>query len=636
MANEWFRSALRNLYAVKDKAFGKQIFQSHYGHLLKEFFRIGITHVLGLPPDQGIRNLVYDVPERPLKFAKPYSASDFNLVLVQSPLPANLRHKRIIPLNLTYLAAYVLEKIPEVNVAILDCQLNNYNYFTALKQILGQRLDMVCIGLWTVQGTFAYSLAEAVKKELPQTTVVLGGVHPTVCPDDAVQHGDYLVLHEGEQTFAELVQALKDGKDPKAQAIKGIAWNDPEKGLVKTESRELIKDLNTLPFPALDLLEVCAYDMPLHVIGGVRLPIIASRGCPYDCAFCASPLIWQKKVRWRSAENVVAEMKEIIKKYKINYFHFWDDNFTLGRKFVTDFCTLVIRENLDIKWVCLDRAEHITRNHDLLPLMKNAGCVGVEIGMESANPDTFLYINKNQELTAVQEANKYLREAQLAPLYTCMAMNPGETINGYYLQKRSLDKMQEGLPWFQFFHPFPFPLYIGQFATPYPNTGFAKQTEELGMIIRDHPEDRFHHQINFIPTSLLSDVPLKNQRSLTSANKRLLIYAFWRGMWVWFDRENSLEGIQVKLREINSFINWYWERTNGKRTVAQLAQLVVQDLNFPVSKAHRFTAFLTYLLGQLGWIRSSLHNVEEKISPVSMKLTWDCELQLRQVLLLTR
>ncbi|NLI76247.1 MAG: B12-binding domain-containing radical SAM protein [Candidatus Riflebacteria bacterium] len=621
------------VYRWKNSAWGLKLQQLPFVHALKELFRIGVGHVLGAPPDRNLRDLFHERRVGELTFARPVAADDFTLVLIQPPLPANRRHKRIVPLGLAYLASFIGREVPRVNGAILDAQLNDLNLFECLSLLRRHRVDAVGITSWTVQFPFVQRLVQGIRQEMPGVKVVLGGVHPSVRPGEAAAIADAVVMFEGEETFAELLRAMVDGDPGRWPAIRGLAYRDAEGRFCQNPRRERIGDLDRLPFPALDLLDIHAYDMPLHVLGGERLPIIASRGCPYDCSFCVSPVLWERKVKWRSAANVLAEMQEIGRKYGIRFFHFWDDNFTLGREFVREFCTRVLEAGMDIKWVCLDRAEHLVRNADLLPLMKRAGCVGIEIGMESANPDTYLFINKQQGFDEVQKANAVMRETGLAPLYTCMAMNPGETINGYHLQKRALDRMQEGLPWFQFFHPLPFPLYIGQFATPYPDTGFARQVGTEGRLLADSPEDTFHHQINFVPRSLLDDVPLRNAPALPAAVKRLVLYAFWRALWLPFDRENSLPSLKARLREANRFLIWFWDRANGKRPLDQISTLACQELNFPDHKACRFCALAAYLLGQLGWIRSAVHNVAEPIRPIPMALPLELELQLRQVLL---
>src|SRR3989338_6475585 len=164
------------------------------------------------------------------------------------------------------------------------------------------------------------------------------------------------------------------------------------------------------------------------------MPVIGSRGCPYNCSYCVSPLIWLREVRWRSPENVIEELKEIIKKFQIPQFHFWDDNFLLNREYVIGLCEGILKENLKIKWIGLTRASHVQKNKDLIDLLAKAGCIGLEVGIESANPETFLQIHKEENLAVIEEIAKLQKDNGMYPLFTYMAFNPGETINGYYLQ----------------------------------------------------------------------------------------------------------------------------------------------------------------------------------------------------------
>jgi len=360
--------------------------------------------------------------------------------------------------------------------------------------------------------------------------------------------------------------------------------------------------------------------MPLHVIGGERMPIIGSRGCPYECSFCASPLLWKRRVRFRSAENIVEEMKYVIKEYGIKLFHFWDDNFTINRKYVMDVCNAIIEENLCIQWVCLDRAEHITKNADLLPLMRKAGCIGVEIGLESANPDTFIHIHKNQAIEASKDAIKDLNAADIKPLYTCMVFNPGESIVGYYLQKEFLDLAQEGHEWFEHFHPFPYPLYIGQFATAYPGTRFHEEIKDLALPLLEDWEDRYHHQINSIPHSLLDDVPVRNIDKLSEYHYFIFLDAVRTGFWTTFPGNSSREELANKLYDVWRFLYPFFKQCDGRFTVRQIAILLADYLNFSLTKSLRMTAYAVYIFAQLGLIRSALYHTDLKIKEKTVKI----------------
>ncbi len=554
----------------------------------------------------------------------------FSVLLIQVPLPANQRHKRIIPLGISYLASYLMREQPEVNVGILDAQVQSLNYYQTLSKTLERNWDVIGISYWTVQAQFARNLTRAIKSARPDAFVVHGGVHPTIKPDEALDAGaDCVVLNEGEITFTELVDARRHGR-PTAD-IAGIAFKrDGE--LVRTDPRPFIHDLDSIPYPAWELLPIEKYKMPLHVVGGERMPVIGSRGCPYACAFCCSPLIWKRRVRWRDPAKVVDEMEALNERYGFTYFHFWDDNITMNESYIRGLCNELIDRKLGFRWVGLDRAEHLNRHPDVLKLMQQAGCVGIEVGVESANPDTLLHIHKNQAVDENYIALKNQREAGLYPLYTCMAFNPGESIVGYYLQKQFLDEAQRGHDWYEHFHPFSFPLYMGQFSTPYPGTELHDEAPHLGMVLLDDPEERYHHRINFIPNSLLDDVPLRTIDKLTPEYYYLYLLAVWTALYTVFDHNNPRQEIVDYLYDAWRLLNALFARATGRFTVRQLALRISEELNFPMTKSFRLTAFTVYIFAQLGVFRSAVSHLDVEVAPVCYAIPADKKWQIAEFL----
>jgi radical SAM superfamily enzyme YgiQ (UPF0313 family) len=536
----------------------------------------------------------------------------FNILLIQLPFPANRRHKRIIPMGLAYLASSLIKKVEGVNVGVLDAQVYSLGYDEIMAEIISKKWELIGITYWTVQSQFAFNISKAIRTYNNNIIIVHGGVHPTLSPEEALEYADYCVLHEGEETFPELVDCIMNDKS--IENVKGIAYKRNDK-VVYTPPRPFIENIDDIPFPAWHLLPIEKYNMPLHITGGQRLPIIDSRGCPYNCSFCCSPLLWKRKVRWRSGKNIVSEMKEIIDKYGINQFHSWNDNFTLNKEFVEDLCNEIIREGLDIKWVCLDRAEHVNRHSYLLKLMKKAGCVGMEIGVESVNPDTFLYIHKDQAVGETKKAVQNLKEAGLYPLYTCMVFNPGETITGYYVQNQYLNTIQEGFEWFEYFHPFPFPLYIGQFSTPYPGTKFFEEADKQGLVLIEDNVDRYHHQINFIPNSLLDDVSVRVVEHLAEEDVLLFLRAVYTGFWADFPGKSMKRELSNRLYEVYRFIHPFFKKCNGELTVRQIAIQLSDYLNIRFTRSVRLTAYAVYIFAQMGLIRSALYHTEVEIEP---------------------
>ena len=539
------------------------------------------------------------------------------VILVQSPLPANERHKKIMPLGLAYLASYLRREEPDLTIRIVDAQAGDMSTGEVVEEVLGHARpgDVVGLGYWTCQAPNAYEISDGLLRAGRDLTIVHGGIHCTIFSEEALSHADYCVLHEGELTFADLVRALQRGLD--IRNVEGIAYRDGAE-VRRTAPRQFIEDLDLLPFPAWDLLDMEKYDSPLHVVGGNRLPVVGSRGCPYGCTYCGSPFMWKRSIRWRSPENVFAEMKASIEKLHLDQFHFWDDNLMLNREYVEKLCRLIVGEELSIKWTGLTRASHVAKNADLLGLMKKAGCIGLEVGIESANPETFQAINKEEKLKIIEEVGRLHKSNGMSPLFTFMAFNPGETISGYYEQARFIDGLISDLPWYDYFHMFPFPLYVGQFCTPHPGTKLHEDAREAGEVLADSWDDYYHHQINFVPRSLLQDVPVKNARELGGLHYELCNFVIQVAFWSDFNVSKSLDSKRKTLARYRGFLTLFWRYCNGRNTMEGICARAASRAGLDRREAIRFGALTSLVLGQLGVIKSAVYDGTRERKVVSV------------------
>ncbi len=542
-----------------------------------------------------------------------YTNFEFNILLVQLPLPSNKRVKRIVPMNLLYLASYLLKNLSGINVAILDGQAQDLYYPDIMAACTQRKWDLIAIGYWTVQYYLANNLTKALKMACPETIIVHGGVHPSLFPEDSLEHADYCIIGEGEEALALLVKSLST-RSVMLEEISGLAFKNISGKIIKNNVQPLSYDLDLLPLPAWDLINISEYKIPLHITGAPMLPIIGSRGCPYDCIFCVSPQIWHRRVRHRSPESIVEEMEYIEHKLGVRAFHFWDDNLLLIPDRIEKLCDLILRRKLDIEWIGLSRAEHINRAKSLLPLMRKAGCIGIEVGIESVNPKNYIDINKHQDFEEVRTALYAQKEAGLYPLFTYMAFNPGETISGYYFQKDFLDELQSGLEWFKYFHYFTYPLYLGQFCTPYPGTPLHERSDQLGITLLDEWEDRHHHQINFIPNTLLDDVPLLATNKIPVEYiylyLRAILTAFWNDFRSSGNTKEYSDNLQIYWRLLAPFL----AKCNGEFTLRQIIVKLARECSINYNTIARATSFCVYIFGQLGLIRSGLYISSEKMS----------------------
>ncbi len=534
-------------------------------------------------------------------------SNKLNILLIQPPLPANMRHKKVLPLSLGYIASYLQKNSAGINVEILDALVLNMSYAGVVKEIFRKKRDVVGITFWTAQVPFVYNLAKAIRRENPDTTIIFGGVHTTCCPKEAAKFADYCVLHEGEETFCELLECIRNKKSP--HKIKGLAYIKNGE-FIQTSPRRFIDNLDDIPFPAWDLLPLERYDTPLHVVGGRRMPIVGSRGCPYNCSFCVSPYMWKQRVRWRSPENVVCEIMELIERYGIRQFHFWDDNLLMNKEYIEGLCTRIIDNRLDIRWVGITKGSYITAHPEIMGLLKESGCIGLEIGIESADPDTFLNIRKEENLRDLEEACRLQKEHGMYPLFTYMSLNPGENITTYYLQAKFIDKILSGLPWYDFFHHLPFAVYVGQFCTPHIGTELHENAENLGMVLAEGWEEYNHHTINFVPNSLLNDVPLKTIEQLRESDYVICTEAAWGWMYELDPREESLSLQMAKRCTFLRFVSEFFSRCNGSMSLKDIAREMSENSDIGFKKSIQYSVLITIVLSQLGVIRSALFNTE--------------------------
>jgi radical SAM superfamily enzyme YgiQ (UPF0313 family) len=493
------------------------------------------------------------------------------LLLVHPPFAlANRRHKKTMPMGLLALGSYLRRAFPDLQVELVDAHIDNIQPAKVIEGIRRRHYDLVCLTAWTPQTPMAYAIADAVRAE-GSAGVVLGGVHATLCPDEAINHADFLVAGEGELPLAGLVAALRGGDDP--SAVPGVATHPGQ-----DPGRQVLDDLDRIPFPAWELLpDWRRYDFPLHVVGGYRFPIMGSRGCPFSCTFCSSPLMWNRQVRWHSPEYVAAQMVESHRRYGVNQFHFWDDNLLMKRGHMEELCNLLLSSGVDFKWLGLSRASDINRRKDILPLMKRAGCVGMEIGIESFTQHSADLTGKGEATWAMAQAAENLMDAGLAPLYTHMLFTPGEDLASYPAKRKFLERINAKVP----------PHLrsdggLGQLTTPHRGTAFAAQARELGMVLSHENGHFVHHRVNFIPDSLLDDRPRRLTATSGSPYPFLRMIVDYVHDWTLKDMENYV-----------LVHDYLWENLDGTGTVRDLADRAAA--RFPQlsrEQAVRFTALV--------------------------------------------
>ena len=256
-------------------------------------------------------------------------------------------------------------------------------------------------------------ISDAITKVEDRPRYIIGGHGPSPEPEYFLKKtgADAVVIGEGEISTPNLLSAFETGDD--LRNVKGIGFMDENGECVVTDRQPLIQDLDTIPFPAYDLFPIDYYSllrMP-HINNSDRcLPIISSRGCPYRCNFC---YIMDEGIRLRSPENVVQEMRLLHEDYGITYFAFADELTMVSPQRTKDLCNAFIESGLDIRWDCNGRLNFA--KPEILDLMKKAGCVFINYGIESYDDASLKKMNKNLTVEQITVGIENTLEAGISP-----------------------------------------------------------------------------------------------------------------------------------------------------------------------------------------------------------------------------
>ncbi len=324
------------------------------------------------------------------------------------------------PLGLLQVAGY-LEQHSRHRVEVVDAQVEELTYEQLRGIVSEKRPDVVGITAMTLTLIDVLKTTRLVKEVDEGIRVVIGGPHAHIFPHETLNMPgvDYIVLGEGEVTFAELLDRIHD---PTAlESVRGIAFRHNGQHRV-TPARELIDNLDELPFPARHLTPYRSYSSLL----AKRAPVttmFTSRGCPYRCAFCDRPNLG-KRFRYRSAMSVVDEMEECVN-LGIREFLVYDDTFTINRQRVFDICDEILRRKLDIGWDIRTRVDRI--DEAMLHRLKQAHCERIHYGVEAGTEKILRVLQKGITLEQVRQAFAATKKAGISTLAYFMIGSPTET-----------------------------------------------------------------------------------------------------------------------------------------------------------------------------------------------------------------
>ncbi|MBI5049224.1 MAG: cobalamin B12-binding domain-containing protein [Deltaproteobacteria bacterium] len=443
------------------------------------------------------------------------------------------------PLGIAGIAAYLKER--GYAVGLVDALALDMTDEDICRYISSHKPKIVGLSALTSMFHRALALASVIRQQFPETLTVIGGQHATIMGEKVFRETtcfDILVSGEGELTTLELMEIYKNTNYDREKLlhslllkhIKGVIFKK-DNSIVRTQPRKPIADIDSLPFPARDLLPMDRYiPLPNQY---KRLPVVhmvSTRGCPYPCSFCSASAVFGKKVRQKSPERVISEIKHVMERYKAREISFWDDTMTINKNWIMEFCDRIISEKIDITWTCYGHVNTVTK--EVLLKMKKAGCFNIFYGYEAGDQMLLDLISKGTTLDKIRQVNQWTKEAGIEIRASFMLGLPGETPE---LARKTMGFAIELEPDYAQF----------SLTTPYPGTTLWQQAKVYGNLKTDFSEYHGWSAV-FLPHGY------KNREELSSMEKEAMRRFYFRPRYI-LNQLKKIKNIVDLIRYVKGF-----------------------------------------------------------------------------------
>lgn len=324
--------------------------------------------------------------------------------------PISDMHVVLPPIGLGYLASYCQREIPDIDLKILDCNRERYNQGRFERYVRDFKPDVIGFTAFSMEIDSALRLAAISKEALKGVITVIGGPHASAVPRSVLSNVsiDYIFRGEAERGFSYFLKNFYSAERLNAPGLgyrngKDIILNQPE----------LIDDLDSIPFPDYKKMGLEKYPKMYFMKRFPAAPIMSSRGCPFNCTFCAGHKISGRGWRPRSVENIIKEIAFLHKEYGIKEIDFWDDNFTLNKARTEEFCRALKTLGKDFIWWCPNGVHLNTLDREILLRMKESGCYAIAFGIESGSERIQKDMKKGLSFEKLEEMVEFSRKIGL-------------------------------------------------------------------------------------------------------------------------------------------------------------------------------------------------------------------------------
>ncbi|MFC1631915.1 B12-binding domain-containing radical SAM protein [Candidatus Omnitrophota bacterium] len=436
------------------------------------------------------------------------------------------------PISLAYIAALLREN--DCDVFLNDCIVEEINEDQTIDIIKKINPDLVIINTATASIKNDLAMADLIKKLDPRIKTAALGIHVSSLPEESLNMAaglDFIIRGEPELTSLELIQAMRDKKD--LSLVEGISFKRNGQ-VLSNKDRSLIRDLDSLPFPAWDLIEPGNYPMPFT--DRPFLLLMSGKGCPYACTFCPAEPYYGKKVRLRSPQSLVDEMAWLKDKFGVKDFLIWSETFTFSRDFVNAVCNQIKLRKLEVSWVCNSRVDTVSL--EMLKNMKTAGCWMVGFGVESGAQEILDRAKKETTIEQIRNAVSLTKEAGLEVTAHVIFGLPGETAQ----TARATIDFIKGLD-----------IDFAQFycVVPWPSTKIYQEAKQKNWLLSDD-WSLYEQNYSVLNTDTISAEEVVKYR------KQAIREFYFRPKIVWrtLRRIKSLKELKLFLGMLREFLTW--------------------------------------------------------------------------------
>lgn len=412
--------------------------------------------------------------------------------------PFGVADEIIPPISLGLLATQIRKSH---NVKILDALKERMGASAVSEFIVSERFDVVGFQAWSKDIYEIKSTCEKIKTLRPEVITIIGGIHPTMVSKGILKFFgdclDYAYKGEGEIGFKMFLESIESGKTATGdlERIPGLVWKDDT--AIRVNENHFITDLSGLGFPAWDLMPPSSYPKAPHGAFYKNFPvapIIVTRGCPFSCTFCSAKTASGGKLRSRTVEHVIEELKMLYHDFGVREFQIEDDNFTLNNSFVEKFCESLLSLRLKMSWSFPNGIRLDTIDRPLLKLMRKTGCYALNFGVESGSQRILDMIKKRVTLEQIRE--------QLT-----MAHEEGFDIGGFFIVGFPTETKEEIEETIMFARSLPLDRIGVFYFQPFPGTPLFYELVEKGEI-KEYWADSHHtslQSLTYVSPSLTSD-----------------------------------------------------------------------------------------------------------------------------------